>query len=294
MLLSDTFVARFRRNGYVIIPGLLTDTEWTRYASLVRDAVLRRTRRDTRPLSEKSAYEQSFIQCMNLWEDFPAIRPLTFHPKICQAAAELLGVQAVRLWHDQALFKEAGGRRTDPHQDFPYWTMQETETITAWIPFDGTTRDNGCMGYIPGSHITGVRRFVNIFQAGKEDLNAQARDLLTGDFVYEEVPRGSIAFHHGLTTHEAEPNTTDRTRAVHTMILFRDGITRSTKGRHFAVDRAGIQPGAPIASDVTPIAWPLPAGRLPEPPPPMTDLLADVPHQWLASGAFPEPGPAST
>ena len=50
--------------------------------------------------------------------------------------------------HDQALYKEAGGRETDPHQDHPYWPIVETDTITAWIPFDGSTLANGAMGYL--------------------------------------------------------------------------------------------------------------------------------------------------
>ncbi len=286
-ILSPEQTEYFRENGFVVVPGLLGEEDLARHADAVRRAVARRQRNERRALHEKSPYEQSFIQCMNLWEDFPDVRPLTFHPRITQAAAELLGAEAIRLWHDQALFKEAGGRKTDPHQDLAYWTMDGTDALTAWIPFAGTTHETGCMGYIPGSHRAGVRRFVNIFRAGAEDLDAQASDLLTGDFVYVEVPRGSIAFHHGLTTHAARPNTSGVTREVHTMIFFRDGIRRSTTGSHFAVDRAGITPGAPIASAVTPIAWPLPNGVLPDAPPPM----ADLPMKWRNSGAFPL-GPA--
>jgi ectoine hydroxylase-related dioxygenase (phytanoyl-CoA dioxygenase family) len=280
---SDSLIHRFQRDGYVVIPDLLTQTERHRFAPLVREAVAFRKRHDTRALHEKTVYEQSFIQCMNLWEDFPAIRPLTFHPKITAVAAALLQAPAIRLWHDQALFKEANGRQTNPHQDFPYWTMNETDTITAWIPFEGSSRNNGCMGYIAGSHRSGQQRFVNIFRAGEEDLEAQARDLMTGTLDYVEVPAGSVAFHHGLTTHAALPNRTDRTREVHTMIFFRDGITRSAHGHHFAVDRAGIRPGEPIRSGVTPLAWPLVEGDWPEPPPPMTGLSPRVQQ----SGAFP-------
>ena len=63
---------------------------------------------------------------MNLWEDRPDVAPLTFHPKISQVAAELMEADAARVWHDQALFKVAHGRKTDAHQDHPYWPMQET------------------------------------------------------------------------------------------------------------------------------------------------------------------------
>ena len=117
-----------------------------------------RKRFDNRQLGEKTPYEQSFIQCINLWEDAPGVRPLTFHPIVCEAAARILGVERLRLWHDQALYKEAGGRLTDPHQDQPYWPMVETDTITAWIPFDGSTHATGCMGYVPGSHAVGLKR----------------------------------------------------------------------------------------------------------------------------------------
>ena len=122
-----------------------------------------------RTLAEKSRYEQSFTQCQNLWEDCPDVRPLTFHPLIAETAARLLGVDAVRLWHDQALYKEAGGRETDPHQDHPYWPIVETDTITAWIPFDGSTLETGAMGYLPGSHRLGVREFVDIFSGHGDD-----------------------------------------------------------------------------------------------------------------------------
>ena len=93
-LLPADVVERFRRDGFVVIPDLLTPDEVARYGQLVTDAVHTRTAGDDRPLAERSPYQQSFLQCMNLWEDFPDVRPLTFHPRLGQAAAELLGVDA--------------------------------------------------------------------------------------------------------------------------------------------------------------------------------------------------------
>ncbi len=161
--LAPQLVEDFRRDGFVVVPGLLSADERRLYGSAVDEAVASRSKHDTRALAEKSRYEQSFIQCQSLWEDCPDVRPLTFHPRLAETAARLLGVDAVRLWHDQALYKEPGGRDTDPHQDHPYWPIVETNTITAWIPFDGSTLESGAMGYLPGSHRLGVREFVNIF-----------------------------------------------------------------------------------------------------------------------------------
>jgi ectoine hydroxylase-related dioxygenase (phytanoyl-CoA dioxygenase family) len=151
-ILPQEVVEQFRRDGFVVVPDLLEPDALDRYGEAVTAAVRSRTAGDDRPLAEKSRYQQSFVQCMNLWEDFDSVRPLTFHPKLAQAAAELLDVPAIRVWHDQALYKQAGGRPTDAHQDHPYWPMKETASITAWIPFEGSTLASGAMAYLPGTH----------------------------------------------------------------------------------------------------------------------------------------------
>jgi len=275
--LTPQLVEDFRRDGFVVVPGLLSADERRRYGAAVDEAVCRRSRGDTRTLAEKSRYEQSFIQCQNLWEDSEDVRPLTFHPLLAETAARLLGVGAVRLWHDQALYKEPGGRETDPHQDQPYWPIVETDTITAWIPFDGSTLENGAMGYLPGSHRLGLREFVNIFTGdadGDEGTErVLGRDELAGiEPVFVEVPPGAVAYHHGLTFHLAGANRAGAVRRVHTVIYFADGSTRG-EGRfpHPSVERAGIGLGEVIASDVTPLAWPRPDGE-PLPPAPASPL----------------------
>jgi ectoine hydroxylase-related dioxygenase (phytanoyl-CoA dioxygenase family) len=264
-IVDPALVREFQERGFVVVPDLLTLDELADFRALVAAAVAERTAEDDRRLEERTRYEQSFVQCQNLWEDHPEVRPLTFHPRVAQAAAELLGAASVRLWHDQALVKEPGGRETDAHQDQAYWPIAEPETLTAWIPFDGSTLASGSMGYVPGSHRLGMRRFVNIFRGEPEDLLARPElDGRRPEFV--EVPAGSIAFHHGLTAHLAKPNTTDRGRTVHTIIFFADGCTRGTDDPHPAVDRPAIPVGAPIASDVTPVVWPRPGGDLPPRP----------------------------
>ncbi len=270
--LTPQLVQDFARDGFVVVPGLLSADERRRYGSAVDEAVARRSRSDTRALADKSRYEQSFIQCQNLWEDSEAVRPLTFHPALGEAAARLLGVDAVRLWHDQALYKEPGRRETDPHQDHPYWPIVETDTITAWIPFDGSTVGGGAMGYLPGSHRLGLRTFVNIFTGDGDDV--LAREELAGmEPVFVEVPPGAVAFHHGLTFHLAGANATGTVRRVHTVIYFADGSRRG-EGRfpHPSVERAGIAMGEVIASDVTPLAWPRPVGEPALPPAPAEPL----------------------
>ena len=268
-------ISRFETQGFVRIPGLLDREEIERFGAAVDSAVRDRTQGDSRSLAEKSHYEQSFQQCLNLWEDRPAVRPLTFHPAVAGAAAALLKVNAVRIWHDQALYKEAGGRETDPHQDQPYWAIAESETITAWIPFQAVGPENGATGFLAGSHRSGLREFADIFTGSGLDLEAFP-ETREAEFEYVATEAGDAVFHHGLTVHRAHPNPSQTPRRVHTAIYFADGCTRS-RFPHPSVDRPGIGVGEKIESALTPIAWPRATDDLPEPPPPPSPPLRGWP-----------------
>ena len=248
---------RFNEEGFVVVKDVFKAPEIEFYRQVVKEAIKERKQLDLRTLEDKSEYEQSFTQCQNLWEDYPEIRKLTFDQRVCKIAAELLNVSALRIWHDQALVKEAGGRETDPHHDQPYWPIKESNTITAWIPLCKIDKTNGQLGFYPGSHLNREKQFINIF-SGKVDerefLNAS--NLTSSRVSYQDLDIGDVSFHHGLTFHRAKPNSSLSERIVHTAIYFEDGSTRGDDQFHFSVNRPNIKVGDKIESDVTPIAYP--------------------------------------
>lgn len=267
--LSDTKLAeyaeKFRRDGFVHVPGVFSPEELAHYGAAVDKAVAERKAEDTRTLDEKTPYEQSFMQCQYIWEDFPDVRPLTFDPRIGQITSAMLGADRVRLWHDQALYKEAGGRGTEAHQDQPYWPIAERDTATVWIPFQATDDATGCMGYVPGSHHD-EGEFIDIF--GTPGDGKRLEDKYAGTPpVFVHCEPGDVIFHGGFTTHLAKPNTSDRTRRVYTAIYFADGSHRSSKRPHPSVDRDRIAVGDVIDGGATPVTWPLLDGKLPSPEP---------------------------
>lgn len=117
-------------------------------------------------------------------------------------------------------------------------------------------------GYVPGSHTGGVE-FIDVFRSPGQGKAFEARQGKVARYV--PCKPGDVIFHHGRTIHRAMPNQTDRVRRVHTAIYFRDGCTRADARPHYSLDRDAIAPGAPIDGRATPIAWPLPGGRLPQP-----------------------------
>lgn len=262
-------VRRFNSDGFAVLPRVFTEDELDRFGAAVDTAVADDLAEDRRTLAEKSRYEQSFLQCLYLWTRYPDVLPFTCHPRLAAIAAQLLGADAVRIWHDQALYKEPGGRPTDPHQDQPFWPIAEPNTITAWIPLDGSTIAGGAMAYYPGSHRVGLERYVDIFGPATPDDIGDDPALAGIEPVHVEVPRGGVAFHHGFTAHFAESNRTARTRRVHTTIYVADGCHRSDDRPHLAVDFDHIPPGGLIDGMLTPVLWPRPDGNLPVPPAPV-------------------------
>jgi ectoine hydroxylase-related dioxygenase (phytanoyl-CoA dioxygenase family) len=261
-------ISSFERDGFVVVEDLLDKSELERFGAAVDTAVARRSAGDTRDVEEKTLYEQSFIQCMRMWEDDPEVRPLTFHPRIGATAAALLGADAVRIWQDQALYKEAGGRETDAHQDLPFWPIREPDLVSAWIPFEASTRESGAMAYVPGSHRSGLNQFVDITHL----MHPEPYDILSDPAisdtkpVWVEAPAGSVVFHHSLTVHLAGPNRTDKTRRVFTIVYMADGCVRSSGRPVLSLERDHVAVGDPIAGPGLPIAWPRAEGDLPEPP----------------------------
>ena len=94
--LDPTLIDAFGEQGFVIVPDLLDSEDLESFAPHVDAGGARRNAGDTREFSKKSRYEQCFQQCINLWEDCPEVRPLTFHPRLARAAAELLVVAVQR------------------------------------------------------------------------------------------------------------------------------------------------------------------------------------------------------
>lgn len=264
-VLEPDLVERFARDGY-LVTDLLSSDEVDRYAAAIDRAVEARTAGDRRALADKSTYEQSFVQCMRLWETDPDIAPLTFHPRLARAATELLGVERVRLWQDQALYKEPGGRITDPHQDAPFWPIGDAPLISAWIPLDGSTVDGGAVGYVPGSHRVGALKVVDLLHT-TEPYDVLSDPALEGaELRYVEAPKGSVVWHHGMTVHGALPNRSDRVRRAFTIVYLADGHRRAKPWPNFPLDRAGVAVGEPMAGEGLPLAWPRPVDEpIPEP-----------------------------
>ena len=168
-------------------------------------------------LEERSTYRKAFLQLFNLWRENELIKELVFSKRLGQLASELMAVNGVRLYHDQALFKEAGGGITPWHADQYYWPLSSDKTVTAWIPLQATPLEMGPLEFSAGSHAIVEGRELEI---GDESEEIIQKTLRVTDFehVIEAFDIGEISFHSGWIFHRAGANITDQMRKVMTVI----------------------------------------------------------------------------
>ena len=263
--LSKEMVASYELSGYLLSPDLPSQEEIENYGAAVDAEVGVRTFKDKRSVSEKSLYEQSFIQCMRLWETSEEIRPLSCHSSLAGIAAQLMQVDSVRMWQDQALYKEPGSLETTLHQDQTFWPIGDEPLVSAWIPFEDVTLQNGAMAYVPGSHKAGRLKVVDITHSTDpyKILNDSALRGRMPEYV--EARAGSVIWHHGLTVHQAARNKSKKVRRVFTVVYISSNAKRIKSWPAFPLDRELIELGEQIRGDGMPILWP-PQDQLPDVP----------------------------
>lgn len=225
--LTPDQIASYRENGYLVIPDFLTEEELAVWRQNVDAAVAHRENRRLAKIDERSGdsyYDNVFIQRVNLWQDNGGVRQLMIDARLGKLAAELAGVDGIRIWHDQALIKQPWGNPTAWHLDNPYWSFSSRDAISIWVALDDATLENGCLYFIPGSHKTATYDNVGIGQ-NIGDLFRVYPAWGKQNAVAAPMKAGSCSFHNGLTAHGAGANMTPGYRRAMTCAYMPDGST---------------------------------------------------------------------
>jgi ectoine hydroxylase-related dioxygenase (phytanoyl-CoA dioxygenase family) len=167
------------------------------------------------------------FHALGAWRIAPGFHDLLWNPAFTMPASQLLEGRSVRFWHDQLFCKPAHhGGVVAWHQDYSYWTRtRPIAHLSCWIGLDGSTRENGCLHYVPGSHrwnllpITGLADNMDAIQTVL--TIEQQREFKP---VAIELKRGEASFHHPLMVHGSYENQTPRQRRATVINVFRDGV----------------------------------------------------------------------
>jgi hypothetical protein len=256
---SDAQVRSVAEKGFVRLNGVCAPEEVAPYRERFREVVAGKSA-DEAPLADRDTYGKAFLQIMNLWREDPVCARFACARRFARIAAELLGVDGVRMYHDQALFKEPHGGFTPWHQDQHYWPLDTDRTITMWMPLADAEEAMGVMQFAAGSHGEGYLGDMPI----SDESEARIKQFVEEKgFAVESagpMKAGDATFHLGWTLHCAPENRTDRMREVMTVIYFADGtrvgpIDNANRKNDLADWLPGCQPGGPAASELNPLLY---------------------------------------
>lgn len=244
--LTEEQISYYQENGFIKLKQVLNQETLDYFNEEITKVVHEKNPLLKKPMEERNTFEQAFIQIGNLWSQNEIIKKLVLSKRIGKIAADLMKVDGVRLYHDQALYKEPSKKIkniTPWHADQFYWPLDTINTTTAWIPLQKTTPDMGPLAFSKGSQNFDFGRDLEISDESEEriqkSLAAANLELVDAGF-----DAGEISFHGGWTFHRASANTSDKVRAVMTIIYMEDGIKISefTNSAH-PVDRDAFLPG---------------------------------------------------
>ena len=216
-------ISDYRENGFVVIEDFLNPGELDEWRCTVDEAVLSRGE-NMLPRGEGNWPESPiFKQRMQLWMDNDRFKVLMHDERIGKMAADLEGVDGIRIWHDQALIKMPWANPTSWHQDNPKWSFTSDSAISIWIALDDVTPHNGVLYFLPGSHKKRYKEVaVNRPLSEIFDINPELGVI---NPVSAPMRAGTCSFHNGLTVHGAGANMTQSFRRAITCGFMPDGST---------------------------------------------------------------------
>lgn len=215
----------YDENGFIVIEDFLNAKELAHWRATTEEAVEQRLAKRngfTNQDDPEQYYAQVFVQCVRLADTHDGMRELMFDERLGKVAGELAGVDGIRIWHDQALFKPPYGNPTGWHLDNPYWSFSSRQAISIWVALDDATISNGCLWYLPGTHK--LARWDN---AGIGENIGSLFKIYPEWRKINAVPAparaGTVVLHNGLIAHGAGANMTAGRRRAMTCAYMPDG-----------------------------------------------------------------------
>jgi len=248
----------YQKNGFIKIKNVLT-AEAVRYMNEKISAEVERLNTQHLPIEQRDTYGKAFLQIFNLWTRSEEIKEILFSKRLAKIASDLMGVDGVRMYHDQALFKEPSGGHTPWHADQYYWPLSTDKTVTVWIPLQKTDLELGPLEFSAGSQQLTEGRNLKISDDSEREIQKR---LTLRDFeqVVEPFDLGEVSFHSGWIFHRAGPNKTDTMRKVMTVIYMDKDIRLKEPANENQIADwetwcPGVKIGDVVASPLNPVLY---------------------------------------
>ncbi|HJQ59139.1 MAG TPA: phytanoyl-CoA dioxygenase family protein [Vineibacter sp.] len=194
-LLSEAAVSAYRKDGYFFPIDILSEAE---------TADLRR-RLEAHESTSGGPIQGDRRHKAHLYLTW--LNDLIRHDRILDAVEDVLGPDLL-CWSTSFFIKEA----SDPgfvswHQDATYWGLSSPDVMTVWVAFTPANLVNGCMKFMPGSHVQQLKHRDtfdkhNLLSRGQE-IAVTVDESKGVDVILKP---GQASLHHVLLAHGSAPN----------------------------------------------------------------------------------------
>ena len=251
--LSEEQIKQFRDHGFIVLQEVFDPTEIKAYGEAISDAAMRHFR----ARGMQTSFGSAFLQQLNLRYCSNAVMKFVTCNRLGRIASRLFGKPKIRIYHDQALFKQPGGSPSHWHQDQFYFPFDDSITMGIWMPLVDCSLDMGPLRFVQGSH-----KFGNLEGKSISDESATFFDKFIEREKLEvvqtpSIQAGSCSIHLGWTIHGAPANNSNKIREAMTVNYFSDGarvtdMSRSPDGLRFL---GGTLPGQLANGYMNPIIY---------------------------------------
>ncbi|MDP6121292.1 MAG: phytanoyl-CoA dioxygenase family protein [Rhodospirillales bacterium] len=192
----------YEEQGYLFPQPALTTEEADHYRGEVEDLLANHGETGREVLRHKGHVALAWLA------------ELVRHPAIIEAVSHILGPDI--LWRTTNFFiKEPRSPGfVSWHQDATYWGLSSDEMLTAWVALSDSRPENGCMGFVPGSHQ--LRQVPHHDTFDPDNLLTRGQEIEVevdpGSVVDVVLRAGEMSLHHVLMVHGSGPNASDGPR----------------------------------------------------------------------------------
>ena len=232
-------LARFKRDGYVHLQGVMSETEMKVIDDAYQAFLDRRIEVEGRDFNDMTTGEfgtdptsYAIVNVMLPRKYLPSLQGNLFERRAASIAKQLCGDGMV-IDFDQLLAKQPF--REDAvfawHQDQAYWIeTPDRRTATCWLAVDDSTLANGCMQFLPGTQHEPVRPHRPL-HGDREASHTLVTDLRPGEITTPvEIKRGDITVHCEGVLHGSGGNSSASRRRAY-IVAFRSSDTVAEERR---------------------------------------------------------------
>ena len=216
-LITEEKINFFWENGFVVLKNVLSKEEIGIYREEIKKVS------EERMKNQDKSFGGAFYQALNIRFDSKGVEKYCLSKRLGKIAADLMKVNAVRIFHEQAIFKNPGDTKSYWHQDQYFWPLDTKLHIGMWMPLIDLTKDMGLMRFVIGSHLDGEKNGVSISEDSEDYYNNLIKKENLKVYELDSINAGDCTFHFGWTIHSAGINISNDIREVMVVTYFPDG-----------------------------------------------------------------------